>query len=237
MNKLFSMLLCGAMLVSFSACENNEPNGDSTTNGGTTGTHKGYEWVDLGLSSGTRWATCNVAATSPEEYGEYFAWGEVTPALDYSIGLYLHSSGHGQMIKYCTNSDDGKVDNKTIFEPEDDAATANWGDGWRMPTIKEFQELVDECTWTWTYNYNEAKVKGCIVTGPNGNSIFLPAAGLKSGRTLYSDGVYGSYWSSSLCEDYSRTAYGLTFKASDYDCEGAGFREDGYTVRPVYSPK
>lgn len=160
----------------------------------------GYEWVDLGLPSGVKWATCNVGATKPEEYGNYYAWGETEPKTTYNWSTYKWCNGSGTTLtKYNTDSDYGTVDDKTVLDPEDDAARANWGGAWRMPTNEELEELRINCAWTWTDDYNGTGVDGQIVTSrKNGNSIFLPTAGYYSDKYAWSPGGFGEYWSSSL---------------------------------------
>jgi hypothetical protein len=189
-----------------------------------------HEYVDLGLS--VKWATCNVGATTPEEYGDYFAWGEVEPKTTYDWSTYKYGTNYDQLTKYCSNSSygkDGFVDNKTVLDPEDDAATANWGGAWRMPTKAEQDELRNNCTWTWT---TQNGVNGYKVTGPNGNSIFLPAAGYVNGGTLRSAGSNGYYWSSSLNTDNPNYAYYVSF-SSDYVGWLSYNRFYGFSVRPV----
>ena len=164
--------------------------------------NNGYEYADLGLS--VKWATMNIGANSPEEYGDYFAWGETKPKNTYSWGTYKWCKGsYNTMTKYCTASRYGTVDNKSVLDPEDDAAHVNWGGTWRMPTRAEQDELRSKCTWTWT---TQNGVNGRLVTGPNGNSIFLPAAGGRKDSSPYSAGSDGYYWSSSLkannCPDF-----------------------------------
>ena len=169
----------------------------------------GHQYVDLGLPSGLKWATCNVGATAPEEYGDYFAWGETEPyyssqdpltwkagkSAGYVWESYQWCNGSGTTLtKYVTGSSYGTVDNKTVLDPEDDAARANLGGSWRMPTYENWTELRTECTWTWTAQNG---VNGRLVTGPNGNSIFLPAAGCRYNTNL-STGSLGNYWSSSI---------------------------------------
>ena len=108
-----------------------------------------HEWVDLGLPSGTLWATCNVGADNPEDYGDYFAWGETEPKVIYNWSTYKWCNGSvNTMTKYCTDSGYGTVDNKTELDPADDAATVNWGTSWRMPTLEQLDELLTKCTWT-----------------------------------------------------------------------------------------
>ena len=155
------------------------------------------EAVDLGLS--VLWATCNVGASTPEDYGDYFAWGETIPKENYDWTTYKYCKGIVKtMTKYCNDSShgyNGFTDNKIVLDPEDDAATVNWGGAWRMPTDAEFTELQEQCTWTWT---TQNGVIGYKVVGKNGNSIFLPAAGFMDGAELETETLSGSYWSSSL---------------------------------------
>lgn len=158
-----------------------------------TGTKNGYEWVDLGLS--VKWATMNIGASKPEENGLYFAWGEVEPKDYYSWGTYKYCSGSEYTItKYCTDSYWGNVDNKTILDPSDDAATVNWGGDWRMPTKEEINELLTKCTFTKTGNYIDSPIK---IIGKNGNSIILPLSGSYSEDYLSLGQGHGLYWSSS----------------------------------------
>jgi hypothetical protein len=188
-----------------------------------------HEYVDLGLS--VKWATCNVGATKPEEYGDYFAWGETQPKDYYDWSTYKWCNGsYNTLTKYNNSSSYGTVDNKTQLELSDDAARANWGGSWRMPTRAEQDELRENCTWTWT---TQNGVNGYKVTSKkNGNSIFLPAAGCRYDSSLSSAGSSGYYWSSSLSTDYPRTAYDLSFN-SDYVVWNGYDRYIGFTVRPV----
>ena len=196
-----------------SANDSNTGNGGSSSSTAVPPTCTDY--VDLGLS--VKWATCNVGASSPEEYGSYFAWGETTPQTDYYWSTYKWCNGsYDTMTKYCTDSDYGTVDNKTVLDKEDDAASVNMGGSWRMPTYDELNELKTKCTWTWTSNYNGTGVAGRIVTSKtNGNSIFLPAAGYRYDSGLSGAGSGGYYWSSSLGTDRSSSAYYLFFFGSD----------------------
>lgn len=193
-----------------------------------------HEYVDLGLPSGLKWATCNVGANSPEEYGDYFAWGETEPKEEYSCPYKYGTDDDPLTItKYCSDSDygkDGFTDNKTVLDPEDDAATANLGGAWRMPTYDEMDELKTKCTWTWT---TQNGVEGSTVTGPNGNSIFLPAAGyMYKGELVYA-GEEGYYWSSSLRSGFKESSYHVYFYSNSQDYYNSSRRDDGQTIRPV----
>ena len=189
-----------------------------------------YEAVDLGLRSGLKWATHNVGANSPEEYGGYYAWGETEEKYDYSWETYKWCSGsYNTITKYCTNSSDGAVDGKTVLDPEDDVAHVKWGGSWRMPTKAEQDELRNNCTWEWT-TLND--VNGYKVTGPNGNSIFLPVAGFYDSTDIYYNGYGGNYWSSTLYGGSDNDACGLFYDDSYYSW-GYNFRNSGLSVRPV----
>ena len=198
-----------------------------------------HEWVDLGLPSGTLWATCNVGADTPEGYGDYFAWGETVPKDDYSWETYRWCNGYfNMMTKYCTSSSYGTVDNKTELDPEDEAAYVNWGSSWCMPTTEQQLELRNECTWTWTERNG---VSGKLVTGPNGNSIFLPVAGSRYFNSFNKVGLHGWYWSRTLGSDddpdgsdidYSDCAYFLGFDLETLGCSSY-YRYSGFNVRAV----
>ena len=198
-----------------------------------SGYHNSYGYVDLGLPSGTLWATMNVGATSPEDYGDYFAWGETTPKSTYDWSTYKWCNGsYDTQTKYCTDSDYGTVDNKTTLDLSDDAAYVNWGGDWRMPTIKEQKELrnTNYTTRTWTTLNG---VKGYKVTSKiNGNSIFLPAAGHRRNSDLNDAGSFGYYWSSSLSTGNPDYAYGLHFYSGSVSSSHSS-RYQGLSVRPV----
>lgn len=184
--------------------------------------------VDLGLS--VKWACCNVGATKPEEHGGYYAWGETEEKSCYDWDTYKWCSGdwydyESTMTKYCYY-----VDNKTVLDPEDDVAHVKWGGSWRMPTFEEQKELCYECTWKWTELNG---VNGYRVTGPNGNSIFLPAAGYRGGTKLYGRGAYGYYWSRSFVDGGSGHARVLIFDDDDYYSHPYYYRSYGRSVRPV----
>ena len=196
-------------------------------------------YVDLGLPSGLLWATCNVGANRPEDYGDYFAWGETEPKDTYNWSTYQYANGTSdsdpQLTKYCVNSDfgyNGFTDNLTTLLPEDDAATANWGGDWRIPTQAEFQELVDNTTVTWTTRNG---VNGRLFTAANGNSIFMPAAGYYNGSSLSNQGNYGATWLSSLNTNNSRFAWYINISSTTNYMGNNGRRYYGLTVRPVRS--
>ena len=207
--------------------------GDCNKNG-YVGIENGYQWVDLGLPSGIKWATCNVGAEKPEDYGNYYAWGETAPKTDYSWATYKYANGaYDKFTKYCNDAsygNEGFTDDKTVLEQEDDAATANWGGTWRMPTDTEWTELREQCTWTWT---TQNGMNGYLVASKtNSNSIFLPAAGYRNGTNLRNAGTHGFYWSSSLGKYGSNSAWYIYF-SSDYVYRYYYDRYDGFSVRPV----
>ena len=192
-----------------------------------------HEYVDLGLPSGLLWATCNVGATAPEEYGDYFAWGETQPRDTYNWSTYQYCDGSSNTLtKYCNNSSygyNGYTDTLTVLLPEDDAATANWGSNWRMPTQAEWQELYQNTTHTWT---TQNGVKGRLFTAANGNRIFLPAAGSRSNANLYLVGNLGYYWSSSLNANGPHCARHFYISSGGYGMYESN-RYEGHSVRAV----
>ena len=195
-----------------------------------------HEYVDLGLPSGTLWATMNIGAETPEDYGDYFAWGETTPKDVYKWDNYQWSNGtrFNKLIKYCTNSSygyNGFVDDKTELEPEDDAATANWGSHWCMPTEEQLDELIAECNWHWTTRNG---INGNLVTSKhNGASIFLPAGGYHFGDQLYSTGTIAYYWSRIVNASKSYQAYYLWFHSQVNLERSDGDLDSGFSVRAV----
>lgn len=199
-----------------------------------SGTYNGHDYVDLGLPSGTLWATCNVGANVPEDYGDYFAWGETMPKGIYDWRTYKYCKGRDdQLTKYCNNPSygyNGFTDNLTELQSSDDAATANWGSGWCMPTKTQWEELKNNTTVTWTMQNG---VKGMKFTAGNGNSLFLPAAGYRFGSDLNSVGL-GFCWSSSLYTDGPYVALQLYFNSDGFFIIDK-FRYSGRSVRPVRS--
>ena len=200
------LLLIGALLCVLCSC--------GSGNSKKSNVHEGHEWVDLGLPSGLKWATCNIGASCPEEYGDYFAWGDTSTKSNYE------SYNCASMLK--SWGDIGGNSSR-------DAATANWGGSWRMPTEAEYQELIDNCTWIWTTQDGK---NGYKVTGPNGQSVFLPAAGFRNGDTLCKDGKGGYYWSSTLDKSRTVDAYYLFFHEGYRGVDRYG-HDLGLSVRPV----
>ena len=187
--------------------------------------------VDLGLS--VYWATCNLGAAKPEDYGDYYAWGETEPKEDYSWSNYkFGTSSSGQIFKYNTINSYGSIDNKTVLEPEDDVAHVKLGGKWRMPTDAEWTELRTKCTWTWVTNYNGSGINGRLVKATNGNSIFLPAAGYRYDTGRDKAGSRGYYWSSSLSTGFPDEAWRASFD-SDNVSRYTDYRYYGLSVRPV----
>ena len=200
------------------------------------GNTDGHAWVDLGLPSGTRWATVNLGAGSPQEYGNYYAWGETQPKDNYTWGNYEHCSGSATTLtKYCTTPNKGTRDDKTLLEPSDDAATAAWGENWCMPTEDQFQELFNPAYTTSVWTEQNGLYGRLVTSRVNGNSVFLPAAGYMNGTTLSSGGTGGYYATRNLSAndcDYNRS---LNLGSSTatltyiYRCYGQSVRPVGFT--------
>ena len=225
---ILSVITCGIMMSCNPPCDCNEgcngnccgceQNNDDpvTPPDETEGFINGYAYVDLGLPSGTKWATHNIGATTPEGYGEYYQWGMTTPPAD---GNYSEENCATHGIEMPDISGD----------PQYDAARANWGSTWRMPTREEMQELEKYCEWEWTQVNGKY---GSKVIGPNGNSIFFPAAGYRDGSSLDDPGYDGYYWISTPYSVYVNNAYYLHFDGAGKNVGGSR-RYYGLTVRPV----
>ena len=216
--------------------------------------------VDLGLSSGNLWATCNVGAVNPWNYGDYYAWGETQTKDNYSWETYKYCNGaYNSLTKYNNDAEYGTVDNKTTLESSDDVATAVFGAAYSIPTLADWKELADECYWVWTADYNNRGVNGYVVyrakadadkgakvyvgdtpSASYSNSdahIFLPAAGYRNDSNLDGAGDYGYYWSSSLYgyfPNLARYCYFLSGNVSPSNY--GGDRYCGFSVRPVKRP-
>ena len=235
MKKTIRLMALVAMTagLAFASCEddNNNPGG-----GGGTET---AEWVDLGLPSGLLWAKCNLGAAKPEEYGDYYAWGETTTKAVYTWETYKYCTKVDEegwvktLSKYNTSSNYGAVDNLKTLQSSDDAATAKLGNGARMPTADEWRELIANTTSKWT---QENGVNGRKLTASNGKSLFLPAAGSRDGSELDYAGEYGLYWSSSLYADDPYGAWYFSFSAGGQYMSGS-YRGYGFPVRAVRSAR
>ena len=195
------------------------------------------EAVDLGLPSGLKWASFNLGASKPEEYGDYYAWGETEPKTNYRWSTYKWCNGSTDtMTKYCTNEDygyNGFTDTKTVLDPEDDAAHVNLGGNWRMPTDGEWRELLNNCTSTW--KKKDGVFGRYFTSNTNGNSIFLPAAGDRIDTYSYNVGSKGQYWSSSLYTGNPDRAWFMNISSSGVNRFNDYGRYFGFSVRPVYA--
>lgn len=243
MKKIYFLATC-CLAMCLSACS------------GDKGSENGHDWVDLGLPSGTKWATCNIGATKPEEFGNYYAWGEVTPKDFYSWETYKYGNNN-QLTRYNTDSRYGRngfADGKTTLELEDDAAHFNWGGKWTMPTEEQWEELSTQCYWVWTESYDGSGVNGYIVYKAKAEAdkgvkvfkdisplssyslsdahIFLPAAGCRGDGDLVGAGSGGVFWSSSLDADDPGYACGVYFITCSVGSSG-GYRYCGGSVRAV----
>lgn len=205
----------------------------------TTGIIDGHEWVDLGLPSGLKWATCNVGTYNPSDYGGHYAWGEIRCKSEYNWDNCfdcLDKAGD------CWNI--YKIGGEEYISPKSghDAAREIWGDAWRMPTEKELEELVTKCKWVWT---SKGGHKGYEITGPNGNSLFLPAAGCRGPKGLDGNESFGYYWSSTMIPSKSSDSYSKYFGNGSGACclsfsdgslstnVSSGQRRFGRSIRPV----
>ena len=238
MNKIINAIATTMLtvVVALFAVGCNKP--DEPNNGGnnvTNDTVEAHEFVDLGLPSGTLWAICNVGASSPEDFGDYFAWGETTPKDIYDWDSYKYGGMVNDlfaMSKYCTDSIyglDGFVDNMTVLEATDDAATVNWGADWRMPTKVEWKELYLKTTNSWAVQNG---VNGWLFTAPNGNSLFLPATGFRLDGELIGPGL-GIYWSSSLHTVFNERGWSFHFEGENCHVCGTYERNRGQVIRAV----
>ena len=222
-----------------------------------------HKYVDLGLPSGTLWATCNIGANVPEDYGLFFAWGETVGnnetdisnlhLFDYNLGnfkktsfswvTYKYAIPYEYITKYCTDSSVGRLDNKKMIEPSDDAAYVRWGVDWHIPSTGDFHELcnTDNCSWTW-FDKGNTEFNGVAgykiqskITGYTDQFIFLPATGMKQETGSVDTGRVGHYWASNLYD--SKKAYSLIIAYNNIDCRQDWQRYLGISIRPVRSSK
>ena len=232
-NTMKKFIIPLAALALLFACT---PVDDKSGTDGNDNNNKQYSAVDLGLS--VKWASCNIGANAPEEYGDYYAWGETETKENYEWQTYKWYDGSARLTKYNTDTSYGTVDNKTVLDLEDDVAHVKLGGSWRMPTYSEVDELMStrydsSYKWEWrSLNGHNGWLVTCLV---NGNSIFLPAAGNR--YDTYCDvGSRGDYWSSSLDgTNYPDHAWRFYFTSDYVDDEYGGVRNHGFSVRPVFS--
>ena len=242
--KLLAFAMAAVVAMGAVSCDKDESNGSASSNSNNEAPANGEltagDWVDLGLPSGLLWASRNIGADQPTDDGQFFAWGETQPKMEYSWETYAYGYSYAEMTKYCNNEYlgyNGYTDDLTTLQPGDDAATANWGNGARMPTMEEIKELCDNCTREWV-TLNGAK--GLKFTGTNGNSIFIPAAGYLEGDGSNNAGSMGFYWSATLRTDgYPNDAWQLEInQGTAHATSSTGYhRYYGFPVRAVRSAK
>lgn len=174
-----------------------------------SGNVHGFTYVDLGLS--VKWATCNVGAKLPYEYGKYFSWGGVKSKSTYNWGSYEYGTSSSLMKKYCFSENYGDADDKDLLENVDDAANQNMSSAWRIPTTDQWNELFSELSWSITWNFDGTGTAGVIGTASNGNQIFFPAAGYYDGSSSSGKGDHVMYWTSILSGNYDNEAYYTNF--------------------------
>ena len=251
-------LLMSLSFVAFVSCSDDKENEQSGPGNvpensssvlSSSGKERGHSYVDLGLPSGTLWATCNVGAATPQDYGNYYAWGETTTKEVYNWETYRFTTDGGSTFTKYTGTD-----SNTALDLSDDAAYVNWGGKWRMPTKAQQDELKNECYWVWTESYNSSNVKGYIVYKAKSEGykgvkicedetpsssytlsdahIFLPAAGCRFDGDLYYAGS-GYYWSSSLSTDYPYLAWEVRFHPNFVNDYCGIYRYYGQSVRAV----
>ena len=248
MKKIYYLMMC-CLAVGLAACSDKDD--DKAVDA-----ENGHESVDLGLTSGTRWATCNIGATNPQDAGLCFSWAETAKKTSYGSGSYKYLNlSSGNLTKYCYRSDyghNGYTDNKSVLDLSDDAARVNWGGAWRTPTEAQLSELINECFWVWTGDYNGSGVSGYIVykaktsadqgqVGDSGSPytlsdthIFLPYVNPGSGSTISGKGA--CCWSSTL--DPGNPNYAWALKGTKNSRTTTGIlRYDGIPVRGVISGK
>ena len=229
-----ALMMAFAMTLCYSCSSDDEEDTNQEVNppSNAEGQINGHAFVDLGLS--VMWATCNVGASSPEKYGDYYAWGETETNSKYGWSTYkwCYSDSENTLTKYCTDHNYGKkVDNKVVLDPNDDVAHVKWGGCWRMPTDAEMTELGKSCTWTWTTQNGTNGYK--VTSKKNGNSIFLPAAGYRYDSSLNSAGSHGYYWSSTEYADDRDNAYRVYLDSRSIRPGSIANRGYGFSVRLI----
>ncbi len=234
MKNLFKILLFATMIAGFAACEKDESN-NSDEPKVPENTLNGHEYVDLGLTSGVLWATCNVGADTPEQSGYHVAWGETEVKDYYEWSSYKYGKDWNLLTKYCNDSEFGEngfVDWKNMLDPEDDAATVHWGEGWRTPTREEIAELVNECTWEWVDSGLTSGYKISSKAAGNSNSIFLPASGSCIMADTYDIGVACAYWGAQTGDQGCNGAVCLVCDKTII-FPSVNLRWYGFAIRPV----
>lgn len=235
--RLLAFAMAAVVAMGAMSCDKDESNDSASSN---SNNETAGDWVDLGLPSGLLWASRNIGASQPTADGQHFAWGETQSKTVYSWETYAYGYSYSELTKYCNNEYfgyNGYTDGLTTLQPSDDAATANWGNGARTPTMEEIKELCDNCTSEWV-TLNGAK--GRKFTGTNGNSIFIPAAGYLEGDGSNNAGSMGFYWSATLRTDgYPNTAWQLEInQGTARATNSTGYhRYYGLPVRAVRSAK
>ncbi|MBE6327775.1 MAG: DUF1566 domain-containing protein [Bacteroidales bacterium] len=250
-HSIMTLLLAGCLSISFISCldehddefaaaekekkriEEENKKFEQIKEVSVSGEIGGYSYVDLGLPSGLKWATVNVGATKPTDFGSYFAWGETESKDEFLRDNYKWFDGE-LYTKYIKESAITKSDNKTVLDPEDDAAFANLGDKWRMPTAEEMQELINGCSWRFNINFSNTGVAGLVgMSKTNNNVIFLPAGGCKS--IMSGSNPSGFYWSSSFGKnEFSGSNYAYYLYFNPYNTDMIEHtRLEGRSVRAV----
>ena len=225
MKTLLSNIVLLAAVLMMASCQT----ADNASMGAPATYSNNHEYVDLGLNSGTMWASMNIGAASAEQAGEYFAWGEIESKGAYTEASYKWFS-ESQISKYCCKAaSNSTIDFESTLNAEDDAAATRWGANWRMPSFTQVLELINYCTWE---PMDMNGVFGYNVVGPNGNSIFLPANGVITGENLDGENTMGGYWSRTISEENDTDAFSLSIDEDNVRFNRAS-RVLGMNIRPV----
>ena len=229
MKKIFYALMTSVIALCGTGCSSSEES--------VSGQLEGHNYVDLGLPSGTLWATCNLGANQPEENGAYYAWGETSPKSEFEWTNYKYGNGEAEsrikMTKYCSHEKKGAVDNIQLLDSTDDAASATWNGKWRIPTKEEWEELLDGCTWEWVKNYKGSGLdmkKG--TSKSNGKTILFPFSGYYNGTAFFNNS--SAFWSSTQKADNGLDAYFVRMLTHNQNMNN-GHRKQGMTIRAVAS--